>query len=106
MSTNTMYIATTAEGSVVTTYTSCTPVKSYSGEYYDGKIVVNHASGTNITMSSTPSVDLQKDNKLSYDVTHNYHPAHKKYVDDAIAAQVGNISTILETLTTVSEVSE
>lgn len=46
------------------------------------------------------------DNEYGYSVTKDYHPAHKKYVDNAIAAQVGNISTILETLTTVSEVSE
>lgn len=49
---------------------------------------------------------LTKGNTKSYTVSSNYNPAHKKYVDDAIAAQVGNISTILETLTTVSEVSE
>ena len=45
---------------------------------------------------------LTKTNTSSYTPTANYHPATKKYVDD----QVGNINTILATLTTVSEVSE
>ena len=49
---------------------------------------------------------LSPNNGYSYNVTDDYNPAHKKYVDDAISAQVGNINTILETLTTVSEVSK
>lgn len=45
---------------------------------------------------------LTKTNTTSYTPTADYHPATKKYVDD----QVGNINTILATLTTVSEVSK
>lgn len=45
---------------------------------------------------------LSKINTKSYTPTSDYHPATKKYVDD----QVGNINTILATLTTVSEVSK
>lgn len=45
---------------------------------------------------------LTKTNTTSYTPTSDYHPATKKYVDD----QVGNINTILATLTTVSEVSK
>lgn len=45
---------------------------------------------------------LTKTNTSSYTPTANYHPATKKYVDD----QVGNINTVLATLTTVSEVSK
>lgn len=45
---------------------------------------------------------LTRDNTGVYTPTGNYNPATKKYVDD----QVGNINTILATLTTVSEVSK
>lgn len=45
---------------------------------------------------------LTKTNTMSYTPTANYHPATKKYVDD----QVGNINTVLATLTTVSEVTK
>lgn len=46
---------------------------------------------------------LTTDNNQEYAVNANYHPAHKKYVDDTIAAQIGDINTILATLTEVSE---
>lgn len=45
---------------------------------------------------------LTKTNTTAYTPTSDYNPATKKYVDD----QVGNINTILATLTTVSEVSK
>ena len=45
---------------------------------------------------------LTKTNTTSYTPTKDYHPATKKYVDD----QVGNINTVLATLTTVSEVTK
>lgn len=45
---------------------------------------------------------LLANNTLSYTPTGDYNPATKKYVDD----QVGNINTILATLTTVSEVTK
>lgn len=41
-------------------------------------------------------------NTMEYTPTGDYNPATKKYVDD----QVGNINTVLATLTTVSEVSK
>lgn len=45
---------------------------------------------------------LTKTNTEKYTPTADYHPATKKYVDD----QVGNINTVLATLTTVSEVTK
>ena len=45
---------------------------------------------------------LTKTNTTAFTPTADYHPATKKYVDD----QVGNINTILATLTTVSEVTK
>lgn len=45
---------------------------------------------------------LFKNNTITYTPTSDYHPATKKYVDD----QVGNINTVLATLTTVSEVTK
>jgi hypothetical protein len=45
---------------------------------------------------------LLTNNTLSYTPTSDYNPATKKYVDD----QVGNINTVLATLTTVSEVTK
>ena len=45
---------------------------------------------------------ITKNNTTSYTPTGDYNPATKKYVDD----QVGNINTILATLTTVSEVTK
>lgn len=45
---------------------------------------------------------LLTNNTLSYTPTGDYNPATKKYVDE----QVGNINTILATLTTVSEVTK
>lgn len=41
-------------------------------------------------------------NTQSYSVSSDYIPAHKKYVDDSISNTVGNINTILATLTTPS----
>ena len=45
---------------------------------------------------------LPTNNMWSYTPTGDYNPATKKYVDD----QVGNINTVLATLTTVSEVTK
>ena len=45
---------------------------------------------------------LKKDNTSSYTPTGDYNPATKKYVDNAISTAVGNINTILATLTTPS----
>ena len=43
---------------------------------------------------------LSMSNNTSYTPTGNYNPATKKYVDDKISTQIGNINTILATLTT------
>lgn len=45
---------------------------------------------------------ISTNNKIEYTPTDDYNPATKKYVDD----QVGNINTVLATLTTVSEVTK
>lgn len=45
---------------------------------------------------------LTKTNTEKYIPTADYNPATKKYVDD----QIGNINTVLATLTTISEVTE
>lgn len=45
---------------------------------------------------------LNISNEIEYTPTGDYNPATKKYVDD----QVGNINTVLATLTTVSEVTK
>ena len=72
-----------------------------------GEIVLTvNNSGNRFSVSRNWSRILTVDGNQSYNVSSNTTPAHKKYVDDAISAKVGNISTILETLTTVSEVSK
>jgi len=45
-------------------------------------------------------------NSRSFTPTDDYHPVHKKYVDDSIASALGDINTVLSTLTTVNEVNE
>lgn len=61
-----------------------TPIYNFSKYAYFGKLA------------------LSTTNTHEYTPTGDYNPATKKYVDD----QVGNINTILATLTTVSEVSK
>lgn len=63
--------------------------------------------GDSVTFNSamfllTPNHFIPIDNTTVYAPTADYHPATKKYVDD----QVGNINTVLATLTTVSEVTK
>ena len=58
------------------------------------------------TFSLSTRYLLTSDNTSSYNVTSNYQPAHKLYVDTAISTAVGDINTILATLTTVEEVAE
>ena len=43
-------------------------------------------------------------NTTSYTPTNNYHPATKKYVDDAISNTVGTIETTLQTINSGSGV--
>lgn len=59
----------------------------------DGEVAFEYAKKDNV---------LTKTNKTTYTPTGDYNPATKKYVDD----QVGNINTVLATLTTVSEVTK
>lgn len=59
---------------------------------------------TDLRFSVSTMYDLDsfiaKNNTNSYNVTNDYNPAHKKYVDDSISSAVGDIETILTTLTT------
>lgn len=55
-----------------------------------------------LSLSKLNSSFLNRNNTTSYTPTGDYNPATKKYVDD----QVGNINTVLATLTTVSEVTK
>ncbi len=41
---------------------------------------------------------LQKNNTTSYNVTGDYNPAHKKYVDDLINEKLGDIETLLQNI--------
>lgn len=66
------------------------------------KVTITGLSLINQKYIPTSESVLFKDNTSVYTPTSNYNPATKKYVDD----QVGNVNTILATLTTVSEVSE
>lgn len=66
-----------------------------------------------ITRINTPNYRnsnwfLSVNNNNSYTPTSNYNPATKKYVDDSISSALGDVNSILATLTTVeeSEVSE
>lgn len=54
------------------------------------------------TQTSANNCFLNKTNTTEFTPTSDYNPATKKYVDD----QIGDISMILTTLTTVSEVTE
>lgn len=45
---------------------------------------------------------LGTNNTKAYTPTSDYHPSTKKYVDDSISSAIGNINTILATLTTPS----
>ena len=62
----------------------------------------NIISEVKVSMAANGGRILSTNNTAEFTPTSNYHPATKKYVDDSI----GDISTILSTLTTVSEVSE
>lgn len=59
-------------------------------------------SSKELSRSNEDDFYLNKYNKTAYTPTGDYNPATKKYVDD----QVGNINTVLATLTTVSEVTK
>ena len=65
------------------------------------KVSFGMTSHNNTSYNRTLPV-LSKTNKSSYTPTADYHPATKQYVDN----QVGNINTVLATLTTVSEVTK
>lgn len=58
------------------------------------------ATVTSGVLTLTSKQYLNTTNTVSYTPTANYHPATKKYVDDSIATAVGDINTILATLTT------
>lgn len=58
------------------------------------------------SMSPNKYQALTTNNTTAYIPTTDYHPATKKYVDDTVSSALGDISTVLSTLTTVSEVTE
>lgn len=89
---------------------------TYGGTYQDANLLKRTATVTNneITqvgnwstqatfylMNANVSQVLHIGNTKAFIPTSNYHPANKKYVDDSITAAVGNISTVLSSLTTV-----
>ncbi len=67
---------------------------------------VLYTSGNLIqSASATPTINnfaITFGNTLTYTPSSDYHPSTKKYVDDSISTQIGNINTILATLTTPS----
>lgn len=80
-------------------YKNNTSIYSPGSDFPNGDIVTD--GQVSFKYAKKNSV-LTKTNTTSYTPTSDYHPATKKYVDD----QVGNINTVLATLTTVSEVSK
>ena len=62
---------------------------------------INYSSVLNDFSYQQKSV-LTTDNTKAYTPTADYHPSTKKYVDDSISSAIGNINTILATLTTPS----
>lgn len=64
-------------------YISVNEIENYSGEYYNLTLTVNTDART-IKLNSVISTIIHNNNTKSYNVTSNYHPAHKKYVDDEI----------------------
>lgn len=55
--------------------------------------------GSDLTYSETSKTFIAKDNTDVYSVTNDYNPAHKKYVDDAVAVVNGKIPTKTSQLT-------
>ena len=53
--------------------------------------------------STTYNTVIGTKNQFSYTPTADYHPATKKYVDDSISTALGDVNSILATLTTVEE---
>lgn len=79
------------------------------GFYYDRQSNLIYLDSNNTSWSSTALKNfvytyevITKTNTTSYTPTQQYHPATKGYVDTAIANEIGNINTVLATLTTPS----
>lgn len=77
----------------------------------NGKRIINGQTATSNGVGQgnvTVNLDyvLSKYNTTKYDVTGQYYPAHKLYVDTAISTAIGDVNTILATLTTIEEVAE
>ena len=77
---------------------------NFNGSRDENNIFVPTKGTRNYGSINIPTKEnvLTKTNTKAYTPTSDYHPVTKKYVDDL----VGDISTVLATLTTVSEVSE
>ena len=77
----------------------------FSATYFNGNpndFVINKGVNGYIFVGETNTLPLGMQNTTAYTPTSNYNPATKKYVDDSISTAVGNINTVLATLTTPS----
>ena len=87
-----------------------TSVSNQSFDYanYEMEITISNNIATKIRTNGSDVNTFGKfltTNKTNseYTPTGDYHPATKKYVDDAVANALGDVNTILATLTTPSE---
>lgn len=79
------------------------------GGYYKYRISVNGTWVDNVfevtsaTSQRTQLYFLSTTNSNTYNPTQPYHPSTKKYVDDSISTALGDVNSILATLTTIDE---
>lgn len=71
--------------------------------YITRGINMGGTSDRNIIMYRESMNLLTTDNVREYTPSGNYNPANKKYVDDSILSAIGDINSVLATLTTVEE---
>ena len=71
-----------------------------TGEWVEETFQISELKYTPATYSNK---FLSTNNTSSYTPTGDYNPAPKKYVDDSIATALGDVETILATLTTIEE---
>lgn len=76
-----------------------------TNEYIEGSLNPSVSFKSYYMLNGTTSSEfpLGPENTWEYPVSNDYTPAHKKYVDDAVATALGDVNTILATLTTVTE---
>lgn len=106
-----------SEGEIKLKQTSSTVIVYVNSEEYEAGQVQNVYSDTYMNKDDVyitrkgqiqsfyePQNILSINNTKSYTPSNDYNPASKKYVDDKVSTEIGNINTILATLTTVEEV--